>query len=267
MLARSILMSPEGLALSQFGTYDLDDRTPFAKRWGGWYVTGTHGDQAHMGNVVVRDREHPEQLDTAAGANVTDLSDRFETSAYLTGHSDIVALMVLEHQTQMQNRITAAGYQARLALYQQAGINKALGRPADEVSESTERRFRRAAEDLLKYLLFVDEAPLTAPVAGTSGFAEQFAARGPHDRRGRSLRDFDLQSRLFKHPCSYLIDSEAFAALPRPVKDHVYHRLWEVLTGRDQGSDFAHLSSADRQAILEILRETRSDLPEEWHRG
>ena len=73
--------------------------------------------------------------------------------------------------------------------------------------------------DLVDYLLFVDEAPLKRPVRGTSGFAERFAAAGPRDAQGRSLRDFDLQRRLFKYPCSYMIYSEAFDALPATAKD------------------------------------------------
>jgi hypothetical protein len=117
---------------------------------------------------------------------------------------------------------------------------------------------------LVRYLLFANEAPLGEPVAGTSGFAEEFAARGPRDARGRSLRDFDLQRRIFKYPCSYLIYSEAFDAIPQPAKDYVYRRIFEVLTGREQGPEFASLSAEDRQAILEILVATKPGLPEEW---
>jgi hypothetical protein len=41
-------------------------------------------------------------------------------------------------------------------------------------------------------------------------------------------------------------------------------RLWEVLTGKDTSKDFSHLSNDDRQALSEILRETKPDLPEYW---
>jgi hypothetical protein len=217
-----------------------------------------------MGNVVVTDRAHPQNLDTDGGANRKDLTGLIDTSPYLTGHSDIVALMVLEHQTQAHNLLTVANHQARGGLYYDAGINKALGEPAGTVSESTGRRIAANAEKLVRGLLFCDETKLTDPVAGTSGFAEAFAARGPRDRKGRSLRDFDLKSRLFKYPCSYLIYSEAFDALPAPMKDRVYGRLREVLTGADADPAFAHLSADDRRAILEILLDTRSGLPDDW---
>jgi hypothetical protein len=106
--------------------------------------------------------------------------------------------------------------------------------------------------------------PLETPIAGTSNFAEQFTARGPRDSQGRSLRDFDLQKRIFKYPCSYLIYSEAFDAIPAPAKDYIYHRLFDILSGREQGPEFASLSSQDRRAILEILVATKPGLPEEW---
>jgi hypothetical protein len=165
--------------------------------------------------------------------------------------------MVLEHQTEGHNRITQAGFETRVALYQQAEFDRILGRKTEGLSESTASRIKGACEPLVKYLLFCEEAPLTDRVAGTSPFAHEFSARGPRDAKGRSLRDFDLERRLFKYPCSYLIYSAAFDGLPAAAKDYVYRRLGEVLTGKDTSREFAHLSAADRQAVLEILRDTR----------
>jgi hypothetical protein len=124
--------------------------------------------------------------------------------------------------------------------------------------------WRKSAEQLIRYLLFASEAKLDGPVDGGSGYAAQFSARGPRDSRGRSLRDFDLNTRIFRYPCSYLIYSEAFDAIPEPAKTYVYHRLFEVLTGRDQSPDFASLSAGDRRAIFEILTATKPGLPAEW---
>jgi hypothetical protein len=262
-VVRSVFADRGGLPILSEGGYRTNQASPMAERWGGWYVTGTTGGQEHMGNRVYRegDRDGGE-----GGGDVTDLADRFTTGLYPTPHSDVVALMVLEHQAEAHNLITRANYLTRQALYQEADINKALGRPLDERSESTTRRIRGAGEALVKYLLFSGEAKLTGPVKGTSAFAEEFARRGPHDARGRSLREFDLTRRLFKYPCSYLVYTKSFDALPGPVKDHVLRRLWEVLGGQDRGPDFAHLSAEDRRAILEILRETKPDLPEYWKR-
>ena len=208
---------------------------------------------------------NPEQLDSKAGANLVPVSGTgFPRRRTSSPHSDIVAQLVLAHQTQMHNLITLTNFQTRLALYSEAGKNRAGGRQAAALSEAARRQLERPAEELVRYLLFAAEAPLDDPVAGTSEFSKEFAARGPRDLQGRSLRDFDLQRRLFKYPCSYLIYSEAFDALPEPARDFVYHRLFQVLSGHDQDPAFARLSAADRQAILEILLATKRGLPDEW---
>lgn len=263
-LVRSVYPSASGLPNFGAGTFTTTQASPLSERWGGWYVTGTHGKQRHMGNVLARDRERPDFLDVEAGANRTELPELVNPEACLSPHSDIVALMVLEHQTEMHNLITLASYTARSALYQNASMNKILDRPAEFLSESTERRIRTAADDVVAHMLFADEIELTDPIRGTSNFAEEFAARGPFDSHGRSLRQFDLEKRMFKFPCSYLIYSASFEKLPPEVKGQIYRKLWEVLTGVNQDKKFARLSADDRQAILEILRETKKDLPGYW---
>jgi hypothetical protein len=252
VLLRSIYPNPSGTQATHSASFITGQDSPLKERWGGWYVTGTLGRQTHMGNAVVENKEHPEQLDRSAGANITDLSGHFDISAYLTRHSDVVAHLVLAHQTQMHNLITLTNYQTRLALH------------AGPLSDESRKQYEDPAEELLRYLLFANEAPLDDRVQGTSGFAEEFRSRGPRDARGRSLRDFDLRKRIFKYPCSYLIYSEAFDSLPAPAKQYLYHRLLEVLTGRDQSPEFATLTGKDRRAILEILLATKPGLPEEW---
>ena len=255
VLLRSIYTMPSGGQAAETQAFITSQQSALKDRWGGWYVTGTHGSQTHMGNAVVQDKDSPEQLDRAAGANITDLGKWIEPAAYLTGGSDIVAHLVLGHQTQMHNLITLTNYQTRLALYA-AGANP--------LSDDQRKQYEKPAEELLRYLLFANEARLESAVKGDSGFAQEFASRGPRDPQGRSLRDFDLSTRIFKYPCSYLIYSEAFDALPEPAKGYVYHRLLEVLTGRDQSPDFAKLTGEDRRAILEILLATKPGLPDEW---
>ncbi len=172
--------------------------------------------------------------------------------------------MVLEHQTLVQNRLTKANYSTRQALHYDAMMNRTLGNDAGQRLEGTTRRIQNAGDDLLEALLLVDEAPLTATIRDTSGYSEQFTKSGIRDRQGRSLREFDLNSRLFKYPCSYLIYSEAFDGLPHEVRDHVWQRLWEILSGKDPSEKFAHLTTEDRAAIVEISRETKRGLPDYW---
>jgi hypothetical protein len=254
------------MPLFHAGGFVTDHRSPLKERWGGWYVTGTHGAQTHMGNAVARNRDKPDQLDTAGSQNLTDLIRRFDTGAYLTPHSDIVALMTLEHQTHMTNLITRVGFETRMALHMQQALNRELGEPAGYMSDSTRSRIHAAADELVEYLLFTEEAQLTEPIRGTSRFAEVFAQQGPRDSHGRSLRDFDLRTRIFRYPCSYLIYSEAFDSLPAAARDRIYDRLHAVLSGRDTTAKFARLSPEDRKAIFEILRDTKAGLPESWGR-
>jgi hypothetical protein len=263
-LVRSLYVDGQGNPLLSSGSFRTDHTSPLAERWGGWYVTGSSGRQKHMGNLICRGPKRPEELNNRDGINLLDLKGRFQTSSYLTPHSDIVALMVLEHQTGMLNRLARAGMETRMALHYQREINKALGQPPDEPSESARSRIRGVAEEVVQYMLLRDEARLTDRIKGTSSFATDFPARGPRDSKGRSLRDLDLKTRLFRYPCSYLIYSRAFESLPGTVKDFVYRCLWEVLSGHEAPKDAFQLAVADRNAILEILRETKRDLPDYW---
>jgi hypothetical protein len=264
VLLRSIFTTPTGNQAAHTHAYITGQQSPLDERFGGWYVTGVSGRQLHMGNVTAEDDDSPEELDRAAGVNATDLSKWFDVSSYLTPHSDIVAQLVLAHQTQAHNLITHTNYQTRLALYAEAQKNNGAAIAPDKISDAARKQFEKPAEELVRYLLFTDEAPLTDRVKGDSGFAEEFTARGPRDSKGRSLRNFDLHTRLFKYPCSYLIYSADFDALPSPAKEYVYRRLFEVLTGREQGPEFAKLTGEDRRAILEILVATKPGLPPEW---
>jgi len=241
------------------------DRTPLADRWGGWYVTGNLGNQPHMGNIaaplvgheIANPAAYLTKLRAEPSRPVADLSERFDSAPYLTPHSDAVALMVLAHQASIHNLITAATYEARRAEYddQMAGSARVDG----AVSEGARVRIETAGERLVRAMLFVKEAPLAQPVSGTSEFAAEFARRGTRDQKGRSLRDLDLTRRLFRYPLSYLIYSESFDAMPAPVRTYVYRRLREVLSGQDDRPEFAHLSPADRDAVREILEETKPE--------
>lgn len=256
-LIRSVYPDINGRPRTGSRTYVTDHSSPFEQRWGGWYVTGSHGNMRHLGNVRSNDRVDPELMDVDAGANQQTLDKLINTEPYLTQHSDLVALFVLEHQSQMHNLLARAGMEAKTAAYYDRGINEALGRPIDTVSESTTRRINSASEALVRYMLFADEVELTAPICGTSKFAEQFVASAKSDHQGRSLRDLDLNHWLLKYPCSYLIYSDAFDRLPQPVMDYVKRRVTEVLTSPTAPAGYERLSDAQRSAIAEILRDTK----------
>ena len=241
---RSVVPERDGEPSLSAPARRVDHTTPFAERWGGWYVTGTHGSMTHRGNQLADDPE------PGAGQNVVELAGRFKLKPYLTPHSDIAALMVLEHQAGVHNRLARATLEGRIALHREdAGTDKVI---------------RELGDELVDFLLFRDEVKLTAEVAGTSSFRPEFERRGPFDSQGRSLRQFDLRTRLFKYPCSYLIYSDAFQKLPAEIKEQTLRRVYAILTGAEGAKEFAHLSSADRQAIREILADTLPDKPDWW---
>jgi hypothetical protein len=244
MFVGSVFPSPEGITM--YGpAYTTDHRSPFEMRWGGWFVTGTHRADRHMGNAIATDPSDLAAMVTPETVHTKSLEGRFDLTGYLSPHSDIVALLVLEHQVQMLNLITRAGWEAR-------------------VGADAQRAFDTTVEELVDYLLFVDESPLPGPIAGPTTFSRTFSSSGPRDARGRTLRELDLTRRLLKYPCSYLIYSEPFDGLPANAKAAIYQRLWNVLNGQVTDERYRILTSDDRTAIIEILRDTKKDLPSYW---
>jgi hypothetical protein len=248
LMVLSVLTDNYGNAIPAAGTAPTSDRTPFKERFGGWYVTGTHGTQRHWGNLTVPvnketigdAKSYVRRLNLEPGANVASLQPRFDTSRYLTPNSDLAALLVMTHQTRMHNLITRTRFDVAAA-----GDDK--------------ERIRVAVEPLVRGMLFVWEAGFEEPVAGNTTFAADFAKVGPHDRQGRSLRELDLHKRLLRYPLSYLVYSEQFEGLQASAKEQFFHRVREILKGEDTNKDFSHLSDADRKAILEILTDTKPE--------
>ena len=253
IMVASVYPDADGMPAFRGAAKLTDHRSPLEERWGGWYVTGTHGEMRHLGNAVGHEPDHPELLDVGRTTlNLTSLAKKFDPAGYLSPASDIVALMTLEHQTRMSDLMIRVGWEARVLEHDGTGATPSRA------------RFDSDIEALVAYMLFAEEAPLQDPIQGISTFTKTFAERGPRDQQGRSLRDFDLHTRLFKYPLSYMVYSEAFENLPRQVRDRIYARVYDVLSGKDQSARFKRLSAADRRAIFEIVRDTKPGLPAYW---
>ncbi len=268
---RSLLTRETGTINGLERAYVTDHTSPLAERWGGWYVTGDLGGMAHMGNKFL---EGDRLVPIGGNPDREDLRDDLPANQWPVPTSDVVALMVMEHQTQTQNTFTRANHDfaESLRIEQQ--------RDERNLDDSRDVEFRRdeaatadtpvsfrpaegvvndAAKRIVDALLFADEATLHAPIRGSSSFTEDFPRRGPFADDGRSLREFDLNTRMFRYPCSYLIYSESFDALHPALKNRVYAKLGDVLRHRNGPDDYPHLSAADREAILAILRDTNDD--------
>jgi hypothetical protein len=255
----SVTPDPEGNALRTASTAPMSDQTPFNERWGGWYVTGTHGDRMHRGNTTVPIGALLSRVDWAKGGNLRTLNGMIDTDPYLTPYSDIVALIALTHQSRIHNLVTRANYETQRAVADEENAYKGLARPGARYSPLTAERIRGAVEPLVRGMFFANEAPLEAPVRGVSGYTAEFEKSGVRDRKGRSLKDLDLNRRFLRHPLSYLIYTEAFDALPLAAREYFYERARTILSGADATQGFSHLSADDRTAIREILEDTKPE--------
>lgn len=236
-----------------------DHREPVERRYGGWYVTGAKVPPRHMGNQPLIGSHATSPDKTAPPAPLATLAGKDlvrDVADYLTPTSDIAALVVLEHQLHAMNLMTRAAWEHRLAAGADADAPVAPGR-----EPTLTPRVREAVEELVDYLVFVDEVPL-GTVKGNSGFTEWFSAQGPKDPAGRSLRDLRLDGRVMRYPLSFTIYSTAFEGMPAAVRQTTYRRLWQVLSAPRPEPKYAHLTVADRQASLGILRATKADLPD-----
>lgn len=268
LMLRSVFPDKDGSPFFQAGTSLIDQNSEFDIRWGGWYVTGEHGQSRHRGNVIAQNKGGNITLDTAKGANVKSLEEFFPVKNYARGDSDIVALMVLEHQTGLTSRLVEASYAVRGAIVRQRDLRRELGDPPTEELVGTAKIIADShAEKILKYLLFIGESPL--PEGGIEGgpdFIADFLSRHPAPAGGKSLTEFDLKTRLFKYRCSYLIHSRVWDALPQKFLDLLYQRLHTILTAKVPPAPYGEIPAEERFAIFEILRASKSGLPAKWTR-
>jgi len=247
-LNRSVAVRDDGVSLPYLGNYVTTHSSLFAQRWGGSYITGL-SQARHMGNQQIKADGNAAMTDQTAPA-LHSIGGLIDLAGYPSDKSDAAARLVFDHQMHMMDLITRVGWDTRVALFQEQP-NSAL----------MQNLLKTDARELVDYLLFIDEAPFTGTYTASNAFAKTFAAQGPRDRRGRSLRDLDLKTRLMRFPCSYMIYSAAFDRLPPPAKEAIYARMWEILSGAEQGAQYGRLRAVDRRAIIDILRDTKPDLP------
>lgn len=235
------------------------DATPLEDRWGGWYVTGELAGLTHLGNIPPATAQRASQPVPLRLGDLRNLDSMFDTTPYLTDKSDAVALLVFEHQVYLHNLIIHANYKARRLLAAQVAGATAPSLHWEQLPPPVQGRMQRLLEPLVRGLLLVDAAKLTVPVHGNSGFAKWFESQGPRDARGRSLRDLDLSTRVFRYPLSFLIYSEGFDELPVGARDYVYRRLAQILAGRDRSPAYSTISPSERTATFQILTATQPE--------
>ncbi|MDF1815864.1 MAG: hypothetical protein P1V20_26935 [Verrucomicrobiales bacterium] len=260
LLVRSVFPREDGQPIYHAGTYRTDHSSPLSERWGGWYVTGSSGEQNHLGNILAFEDASTRKVtfQPVVTSAVENLKGIFPTDPYPGGAvSDIVSLMILEHQLAVHNALVEGNLATRQTLYRHRKMREAFNEPVESpLSETNQRIINTQAERILDKLLFADEHIMTeSGVEGSTAFQKAFAANSRYSSEQRSLKDLRLYERLFKYRCSYLIYSEAFDHLPRELKSIVLSKLKNILSGKDSGK-YSHLSESERERILTILTET-----------
>ncbi|MDB3992554.1 hypothetical protein N9478_03555 [Gammaproteobacteria bacterium] len=234
-----------GQLVSHEGSVMTTSRTPIRSRWGGWFVSGLHGEQKHLGNVIIESAADLSDERLATSGNLFSIAEVSNLAPYISPFSDIVALMVIEHQIEVQNEIARVNFQSRTLL-------------ADDKINDIELNdeLLSIAEGLIDSLFMTGQPEFLARINGTSGFSENFMSRGKKDSQGRSLRELDLSKSLFKYPFSYLIYSDAYASLPKKVREIIGQRIKEVLSPEYSGDFYPHISPSSKIIIAEILDDT-----------
>jgi len=246
LVIKSVIPGPGGGSLTAYRLTETGHSVPLHERFGGWHVTGTHGITNHWGNLTGR----------LAAGELTTISNlpgaRFSFEKYLTATSDILPQLLHEHQAGFVNRVVEASYRARTALHASKG----------ELSPAQTVELDEQAAIVTRYLLFADEVPLPqGGLEGDSTYKADFLRTRRATRDGISLKDFDLQTRLFKHRCSYMIYSPVFTGLPGQMKERIYRRLAAALSVTKLDKEYAYLPRAEKEAIRRILSATLVDFP------
>jgi len=250
MFIRSVVPDQNSHPILSAGTSLVTDSTRLKDRWGGWYVSG-FSDHPHLGNRWVPESEIDGVDFSAEVTKHEDLSSLIDTDKYLQPTSDIVALMVLEHQCRTHNLMTKAKMGFLRARYFQESYSE------DEDLTSKDgmswKTANSSAKEIVSAFLFEDEVdPGGDGVEGSDAFARAFVEKGPKNAKGKSLRDLRLYGRIFKNRCSYMIHSMAFKGLPDMVKEKVFFHLRSALS-EDLDN---HLSKREKKTLRGILEET-----------
>jgi len=235
-LLRSFETNSRGGLVS--GRAKVTQATPIEARWGGWFITGESASQPHRGNLMNAEDHAKHREEPLFRGAVADLSPLVDLAIYPHANSDLAAALVMDHFSDTYNLLVRAGTEARLG---------------EEVT---------VVDDLVTAMLCLDEAPLQGPVKGIGGFQEAYRHLGPADPQGRSLRDLDLQTRVFRWGVSPLVYTPTFQQLPLDVRRDVEREMTDLLTGKTPWPDTAALRSAeDREVALSVLRETLPEWP------
>jgi len=243
LLVQSVRTAADGTVVSEHIDFVNGHAAPLPTRWGGWYVTGKGGTPTHRGNVPA-----PEDSVREPAGNLRDsLEGIVDLSRYRERTSDLVALLVLQHQVGVVNHVVRAGWDVR--------VDAMLLARGDIDTTERSRRIENSAREVAAQILFDDEALLPVPLVEPGAFARRYQAVARKDRRGRSLRELDLHRRLYRRALSPMVHAPAFRALPPPLLDAI---------GRHVRRRLAALPAVEAEGVRAILSDTEPELAARW---
>ena len=250
LLVRSIYPDAIGRSIFDWRSFHTTHQSAIVDRWGGWYVTGQAGPAEHLGNSTYTLNRERHSL--TKSRVIDDLSPFIKTEPYLGGgSSDVVSLLIFEHQVTVHNIILNAHLATQRLLYQ--------NQSTDYISlpHNVRQILHHHRDQIVSALLFEDEFELVNDdFKGSDTFQQVFMKAAHPTKEGHSLRDLSLHERLFKYRCSFLIYSDPFTNLHPVLKKEVLKKLQDILLHPQKHPDFGYLTKSERQHILQILAET-----------
>ena len=246
LIAESVAPLPNGGSYESYRGKEQGHQIPLAVRFGGWHVTSA--------KPFGQTKEGAYAQTTPNGVRITRIKpgEMSDLGKYLLPTSDILAHLVHEHQLGFDNRVIQAAY-----------LGREMEAKGSARTFADDARLNDKARELVRYVLFADEAKLPAGgIVGDPQFAKDFARNKKAIASGASLKDFDLKTRMFKHRCSYMIYTPQWQKMPAIIKTKVYAGMKGALSGKNR--DYAYLPADERLGIVAILRETLPDLPADW---
>jgi hypothetical protein len=225
LLVRSVYPDSTGEPIVSAGSITINRKTPFASRYGGWYVSGTT--EEHLGNKVFKSKKEVVQ-DFFRDASGTTTAAPYATDRYLVPDSNVMALLILEHQIEFYNALTRANFQFQKLRWERQLANDSTGEkpPPSKSQLALERSLDSVLDSLL--LVGTTEEFIDADISTT--FAMEFASQGKSETE-RSLRRLQSSTLVNEYGISHLFFSSILSELPEEFQSELTGRLlqrWEA---------------------------------------
>jgi hypothetical protein len=232
LLVGSVIPGPGGGTIDAFRRNIFGHDIPFAKRFGGWHITGENPFPQSWANQTG-------MMKSGQIHKILNPPGKYFTwDNYPVQGSSLIPHLLLEHQVGFTNLCIFATYKFR------------------ELNDSKEDFIQEQTDQLLSYILFEKEATLPESIIDKkTRYVMDFEGKMYPDSGQNSLRQLNLVSRILDLRCSYMIFSNSFSGLPIPIKNVLSQKLFNLLSSQQDKlpSKFSYLKKDEREKIKKIL--------------